>query len=216
MPKLKRMSPGEKFNDWTVVADDESGDQRRVTARCKCGTVHRPLAHHLRSGDSRKCNACGTRDNCPGRKRTSDSPHWERLANRVYSAIRRCTVPGSRYYHRYGGRGIGVHPEWLVDPAKFVAYLLTLPGHDDPTLWMDRTDNNRGYEPGNIRFATSSDQQHNRTTRSGGAYRGRSGRWIGECIIRGKKHRLGTYGTKAEARAAVVSFKKQMGVPSPA
>ena len=73
--------------------------------------------------------------------------------------IKRCLNAESRDYHRYGGRGISVCDEWL-DFDRFVSDLGPRPsdGHT-----VDRKDNDKGYEPGNCRWATYSQQQNNRS-----------------------------------------------------
>lgn len=88
-----------------------------------------------------------------------------RLRGKVAGAIHRCTNESSQRWHRYGGRGIRVHDEWLANPWLFVAYLATLDGHDDPRLWLDRIDNDGHYEPGNLRFATGGASRRNQSRR---------------------------------------------------
>lgn len=77
-----------------------------------------------------------------------------RLMSKVYNAIRRCTDPECVAWKDYGGRGITVYPPWVADKKLFLEYLMTLPWHEDPDSWLDRRDNDRGYEPGNLRFVT--------------------------------------------------------------
>lgn len=80
---------------------------------------------------------------------------------RVKSAIDRCHNPSSVMYRHYGGRGITVFPAWRESPVLFELYLEALPGYF-PGAHMDRIDNNRGYEPGNIRWVTHTENQRNR------------------------------------------------------
>lgn len=87
--------------------------------------------------------------------------HYRRLLYRVYNVIARCGKPSFAGYADYGGRGICVHELWIHNPAEFVAHLATLPGWDDPTLTIDRIDNDGHYEPGNLRFATRKEQRAN-------------------------------------------------------
>lgn len=79
---------------------------------------------------------------------------------RTWGSIkRRCFNPNTPHYHRYGGRGITMHPEWAADFAKF-ADEVGEPYADN--LSLDRIDNTKGYEPGNVRWATHREQSNNR------------------------------------------------------
>lgn len=84
---------------------------------------------------------------------------FRRVMNTVSGAIGRCT---DLDHKDYGGRGIKVCEAWMRDRRSFGVYLTTLPGWDDPTLLLDRIDNDGDYEPGNLRFVTSSESNHNR------------------------------------------------------
>ena len=52
--------------------------------------------------------------------------------------------------------------EWRNDKAAFLRHVQTIDGWDRPELEMDRTDVNKGYEPGNIRFITKSENALNK------------------------------------------------------
>lgn len=83
--------------------------------------------------------------------------------------IQRCTNPNDKRFAKYGGRGIKVCDRWRHDFAAFVADVGERPegvGEGGRALYsIDRIDNDRGYEPGNVRWATSREQRE-RTTRS--------------------------------------------------
>lgn len=70
----------------------------------------------------------------------------------------RCYNPNNRFYHRYGGRGISVCALWRRDYSAFIAYMGKRPS---PKHSLDRIDNNKGYYPGNVRWATRHQQSHN-------------------------------------------------------
>lgn len=80
---------------------------------------------------------------------------------RWYNMMMRCHNPHSPYYSLYGGRGIEVHPDWHT-PANFYQYVEEQLGPCPPKHSIDRINNNRGYEPGNIRWATPLEQYRNR------------------------------------------------------
>lgn len=60
------------------------------------------------------------------------------------------------------GRGIGIHAPWRHDFPAFVAHVGSRPSTRHS---IDRIDNGRGYEPGNVRWATKQEQSRNRRDR---------------------------------------------------
>lgn len=160
MTKLIRKLPvGKKLGAWEVI------ETRLVQSlcRCSCGNVVLVNNSHLLSGASSQCRRCGYDSPKHGRAKTGlDVLTHSRLQSKVKSAIGRCTNPEHRLWKYYGGRGIAVYQPWIDDPLEFVKYLATLPGYDDPDLWIDRIDNNAGYEPENLRFVTSKKSAFNR------------------------------------------------------
>jgi hypothetical protein len=70
----------------------------------------------------------------------------------------RCLNPNDHAYKDYGGRGIKVCDEWRRSYPAFIAHVGKRPSGD---YHLDRIDNNGNYEPGNVRWATRSQQQRN-------------------------------------------------------
>lgn len=75
----------------------------------------------------------------------------------------RTTNPNISQWANYGGRGIRMAPEWLNDFAAFLAHVGPRPG---PGYSLDRIDVDGDYAPGNVRWATQSEQMQNLRPRS--------------------------------------------------
>lgn len=72
----------------------------------------------------------------------------------------RCYNPEHRAYLNYGGRGIGVYEPWHDLPA-YVAWIEQNLGSRPDGCTLDRIDNDLGYQPGNIQWATRRQQRAN-------------------------------------------------------
>lgn len=76
----------------------------------------------------------------------------------IWKAMRRrCNSPTSHAYERYGGRGIKVCERW----NKFENFLLDIGPRPSPAHSLDRIDNDKGYEPANVHWATPAEQSRN-------------------------------------------------------
>lgn len=96
------------------------------------------------------------------------------LHSRWRAMIRRCSEPDHQAWGRYGGRGVSVCDEWVPKHKgdgrraflSYVEHVTSLDGYSDDCLSdleLDRVDNESGYEPGNLRWATKSQNQRNRS-----------------------------------------------------
>ena len=93
------------------------------------------------------------------------APHGM-YGTRVYRTwnmmIQRCHNERNPNFKHYGGRGIVVCDQWRKSFAAFYADV----GDRPEGKSLDRIDNDRGYEPGNCRWATQAEQRRNtRTTK---------------------------------------------------
>lgn len=72
----------------------------------------------------------------------------------------RCYNPSHAGFKNYGARGITVHQPWH-DAAAYIDWVEQNLGPRPDGCTMDRIDNDRGYEPGNLQWATASVQAKN-------------------------------------------------------
>lgn len=87
-----------------------------------------------------------------GYQRTPEYATWLRIRDRV------------KRKPEYAGRGIKLCARWA---DSFPAFLSDVGQKPSPELTIERIDNDRDYEPGNVRWATIKEQTRNRrTTRS--------------------------------------------------
>jgi hypothetical protein len=78
--------------------------------------------------------------------------------------VGRCCRATDQAYQKYGGRGITLYPQWRDSFEDFEFYVAQLPHFDEAGYTLDRIKNNGNYEPGNVRWATQSEQSRNRET----------------------------------------------------
>lgn len=89
----------------------------------------------------------------------------------IWSCMKqRCLNPNNKNFSIYGGRGITVSEEWQ---DSFIAFLRdTLSGYKS-NLTIDRVNNNKGYQKGNVRWIPQNEQQKNRRPSSEWVYKGK-------------------------------------------
>lgn len=105
----------------------------------------------------------------------------------------RCFNPKHPRAKDYGGRGISMCPEWKENFTVFFAYVGPAPS---PAHALDRIDNDKGYEPGNVRWVTVSENNNNRRNNLTLTYKGETktaAQWAKELgveskIIRNRVH----------------------------
>jgi hypothetical protein len=127
---------------------------------CDCGNVAYAAAHDLTKGNTHSCG-CSRKKPRPNRVKY-DYPGVGSRLYRIWSNMKtRCTNDHHDYrFSRYGGRGITMCELWKNDFGAFREWALAN-GYSD-NLTIDRIDNDAGYEPGNCRWATMSEQSFNR------------------------------------------------------
>ena len=129
---------------------------------CECGKEVSVQSSNLTCGHTLSCGCLGKEN-----RTTALTKHgWRHTPeyNIWCGIIQRCNNPSNDRYDDYGGRGIKVCDRWRESFSHFLADMGPRP---DGAMTIDRfPDNNGNYEPGNCRWATSTQQgRHKRNNR---------------------------------------------------
>ena len=184
---------GRRFGRLVVVAEagrDRWG-QARWRCRCECGGETTVRGHALRTGHITGCG-CGRgnpRHRQSGIHRSKTYEVWLQM-------LARCTNPRNRAWSHYGGRGITVCERW----RSFENFLADM-GERPPGLSIDRVDNERGYEPGNCRWATRREQSANR----------RTSRFL---TVRGERVCLAEWARRSGLAPSTIASRLKLGWPA--
>lgn len=141
------------------------------------------------------------------------------LYTRWLSTTQRCRNPNHNSYRNYGGRGITM-AECFKDFTVYRDYVTALPGYDPEKASLDRLDNSKGYEPGNLRWVPYSHQIANQRY-SGKGQNKFTGvnwskthkRWVARITLEGKSLFSRSFMTEEEAVKARNQFILDNNLP---
>lgn len=127
---------------------------------CKCTCGNEVLisgGYCLTGGNSRSCG-CAT-DEARKINKVTHGHSKDRLYKRWKNIKNRCFNPNTPDYKDYGARGISLYSPWIENFELFRNYLTELYPDIENLLsrgyTLDRIDNNKNYDPGNIRIVTN-------------------------------------------------------------
>lgn len=152
----------QRFGRLEVVGPAPNRGRRTAwLCRCDCGKERPVVATHLRKGLTRSCG-CAKKDAMKKARDAHKAKAEHNETNSAYSCWRnmlaRVGQLGATSYKYVGGRGLGMDPAW----RKFRVFLAHIGARPSPTHSIDRIDNDKGYYPGNVRWATPKEQAGNR------------------------------------------------------
>lgn len=162
--KTHKLKTGQKIGEWTLIQKipyikSESSNKRlKWRVQCSCGQRETVPEYYMIRPHSPRLH-CG----CKNKSIFTYHP----LEYRVWMMMHtRCEDPKHVAFKHYGGRGIGVCAEWHKSRGEegFKAFIEYMGPRKSTRFSIDRIDNNKGYEPGNVRWATSKQQRANQRT----------------------------------------------------
>lgn len=128
--------------------------------RCECGNTTVVYLGHFRDGHTKSCGCHKKEVNTKhGQSGTKLYLTWQNI-------VQRTTNPSHPEYKYWGGRGITISNEY----REFINFYRDMgksfdkhvEEHGGRQTTIDRVDNNKGYERGNLRWATPTEQNYNR------------------------------------------------------
>lgn len=153
---------GDTLERLTVLEVISASDTRNRTLRCKCMCGNETFVRE-KDFEYKTIKSCGCFraermagiNKTHGEYRTPLHTIWQH-------ARERCS---NKNNPRYGGRGIKMFPEWEKDFLKFKEYVDSVLGERPGDRYsLDRIDNDKDYEPGNIRWASPKEQARNKSS----------------------------------------------------
>jgi hypothetical protein len=123
---------------------------------CECGNMVEVVSAYLRTGRAKSCGCA--KSEFISQANTRHGMYKHPIYRAWVNARGRCRNPRHRVYSDYGGRGITFSAEW----DNFEVFYSELRDGWFPDSQLERIDNNKGYEPGNCKWATVDEQQNNK------------------------------------------------------
>ncbi len=161
MPTRKSIA-GLRFGRVLVLSDDKvigKGKSARRVCKCicVCGNEFETRCVSVKGGHTKSCGCWQietliSRVRVHGQHRTPTYNSWIHMNER-------CSNPNDNRFKDYGGRGIQVCERWRHSFENFLSDM----GEKPPGTFLDRINNNSGYEPSNCRWVTP--KESNRNTR---------------------------------------------------
>ena len=147
---------GMVFGQLTVVriTNRRHKKKRMWFCRCACGTELVVRHDYLLHTNNPKTH-CG----CLNRGLPTQYPREYHIWD---SMIRRCYYTKHISYPKYGGRGITVCDRWRDPETGFEAFLADMGPRPSSTHSLDRRKADGNYEPGNVKWATATEQARNK------------------------------------------------------
>lgn len=141
------------------ISESKSKDGHiKWLCKCSCGDVSEYIATRVRNNRVNQCKQCAIKSSAEkikthGMRNSKEYSTWSAMKAR-------CIHVESKDFYRYGGKGILICSEWANSFEAFLKHIGLAPSAQHS---IDRIDNLKGYEPNNVRWATKTQQQRNKS-----------------------------------------------------
>ncbi len=153
---------GTKFGHLVVIGRVKGKRNGKYRCKCDCGNVviKFGLVLKKKTKSKKSCNKPGCVYSLTKRHGYAKRKQGKRnMAYNCWLSIKqRCFNEANPSYPYYGGRGITMSDMFVND---FKAFLKEIGERPSMNYTVDRIDNDKGYFPGNIRWATKKEQMRN-------------------------------------------------------
>lgn len=165
MPSKINVKNGEKYGMLTILCEanphrkKNGASTRMFNVVCDCGVEKTVRLSSIREGTTVSCG-CFHKANAKYTIGIAAKKHGKSKTKLyfIWQAMKaRCHNKKNKSYPRYGAKGITVCKEWMNDFEAFEKHI----GENKDGLTVDRIDSSKGYEPGNVRWATYTQQARN-------------------------------------------------------
>jgi hypothetical protein len=163
----EKSAVGMVFNGIEVLekVGKTSNNIQIVKCKCVCGGEFVTRLTRIKAGTTKSCGCLKIELSRKATTKHGFSPkgNQDPFYNRLVKMLQRCNEPNDKGYPNYGGRGIKVYQGWTLTTegiSNFRNYILSLYPNAEELMAqgyeLDRMDNDKGYEPGNLRLVTKS------------------------------------------------------------
>lgn len=197
---------GQRFERLTVIEwvkrEDKPG---KWLCQCDCGNITLASSSRLLNGHRTSCGCARTKHGYTSKEGISPEYRaWNHMKDRCYN-------PNNTRYNDYGGRGITVCEAWRNSFEEFIADVGNRPNKFSS---LDRINNEGNYEPGNVRWTSSTNQASNRriSSRNTSGVAGVGffeGKWYARIAYNKKSKHLGRFDSFDDAVKARLAAEEE-------
>jgi len=138
---------------------------RKANFQCHCGNFFITTIQYVKDCKTTSCGCLSSRNTFNARNVERSTKHGlekHPLYKRFRHMLDRCYKETNNRFYTYGARGIKVEP-YLQKLENYITYIESLPNAYGEGLSVDRIDNDKGYQRGNLRWVNSFIQNANKS-----------------------------------------------------